>query len=47
MQKIQAPEVAAISMQYGELKLNLRTLNGFQKLNKSWIYLKFLPQKLD
>jgi len=47
MKKIQAPEVAAISMQSGELELNLRTLNGFQKLITSWIDLKILPQKLD
>jgi len=47
MKKTQGPKVAAISMQYGELKLNLPTLNGFQKLITSWIGLKILPQKLD
>jgi len=35
MKKIQAPEVAAIIMQCGELKLNLWTSNGFYKLNTS------------
>jgi len=43
MKKIQALEVAAIIMQCGELKLNLQTLNGFQKLSTSWIDLKILP----
>jgi len=47
MRKIQAPEVAAFKMQCGELKLNLWTSNGFPKINKSWIDLKILPQKLD
>jgi len=47
MKKIHAPKVAAISMQCGALKLNLQTLNGFQKLITSWIDLKNLPQKQD
>jgi len=47
MRKIQAPKVAAISMHCGELKLKLQTLNDFQKLIKSWIDLKILPQTLD
>jgi len=47
MKKIQDPEVAAIIMQCGELKLILWTSNGFQKLSKSLIDLKILPQKLD
>jgi len=47
MKKIQAPEVAAIKMQFGELNLNLWTSIGFQKIYKSWIDLKILPHKLD
>jgi len=43
MKKIQAPKVAAIRMQCGELKLNLWISNGFQKINTSLIDLKILP----
>jgi len=31
-------------MQFGELKLNLWTSIGLQKINVSWIDLKILPQ---
>jgi len=34
-------------MQFGELKLNLWTLSGFQKISISWIDLKILPHKLE
>jgi len=47
MKKIQAPKVAAIKMQFGELKLNLWTLIGFQKIWKYWIDLKVLLHKLE
>jgi len=47
MKKIKASKVAAIKMQFGELKMNLWTLNDFQKLNTSWIDLKILPHKLN
>jgi len=47
MKKIQAPKVEAMKMQFGELKLNLWTLNGFQKLYTFWIDLKILLHKLE
>jgi len=47
MKKIQAPKVAAIKMQFGELKLNLWTSIGFQKISTSWIDLKIVLYKLD
>jgi len=47
MKKIQAPKVATIKLQFGELNLNLCTSNGFQKINTSWIDLKILPHKLE
>ncbi len=47
MKKLQAPEVAAIKMQCAELKLNLWTSKGSQKLITSWIDLKILLVKLD
>jgi len=34
-------------MQFGELKLNLWTLIGLQKISISWINLKILPYKLE
>jgi len=43
MKKIQAPEVAAIRMQFGELKLNQWTSNGFHKLNTSLVSSEILP----
>jgi len=46
MKELQAPKVAAIKMQFGELKLNMWTLNGFQKINASWIGPKILLPKL-
>jgi len=45
--KIQAPEVAAISMQLGELKLYLWTSIGSQKISITWIDLKILSHKLE
>jgi len=47
MKNIQAPKVASIKMQFGELKLNLWTSIGFQKIYKFWIDLKILPHKLN
>jgi len=47
MKKIQAPKVVTIRMQCGKLKLNLWTLNGFQKISTSAIDLKILPPELD
>jgi len=47
MKEIQAPEVVAIKIQFGELKLHLETLNGFQKINTLWIDLKILPHNLE
>jgi len=47
MKKIQDSEATAIRMQSGELKFNLWTSNGFQKISISWIDLKILPHKLD
>jgi len=47
MKELQAPKVATIKMQFGELKLNPWTLNGFQKINTIWIYLKKLSTKLE
>jgi len=34
-------------MQFGELKLNLQTLIGYQKFSKPYIDLKILPHKLE
>jgi len=47
MKKIQAPKVSSIKMQFGELKLNLCTSNGFQKINTSFIDLLILSHKLE
>jgi len=42
-----SPKVATIRMKFGELKLNLRTLNDFQKTYKSWIDVKILLYKIE
>jgi len=47
MKKIQVSKLVAIKMQFGELKLNLQTLNGFLKINAFWIDLKISPHKLE
>jgi len=47
MKKIQAPEVGAISMQFDELKLNLWTSIGSQKISITRIDLKSLSHKLE
>jgi len=47
MKMIPAPEVAAISMQFVEFKLNLWTLIGSQKISISRIDLKILSHKLE
>jgi len=43
MKEIQASKIAAIEMQFVDLKLNQWTLNGFQIINTPWIDLKILP----
>jgi len=47
MKETQAPQVATINMQFCKLKLNLWTLNGFQKISRSWTNLKILLHELE
>jgi len=47
MKKIQAAEVAAISMEFGELELYLWISIGSQKISMTWLDLKFLSHKIE